>query len=213
MKKVMIPLILILVFCLPWTASAKEWELGLGYTPMLDEEAQDTSFQESSLLSFHLGYSFWWLFYASWDSFILPPFIVESMTGAFEEDPNDPEAGFYREGYYRPGFLNMFDVGIRLSLGPVIGFAEMGINTLYVYRQKEDELEIDSGVGANIRLGVGARFDWWGLTLAISSIQPSLDQTFELIRNLTSDDAFTQDKAKEMFADTLVPSLMFVMYF
>ncbi len=213
MKKFLIPLILILILFIPAFVSASELELGMGYTPMFGEELDDdATFQESGLTSFHVGYSFWWLFYASWDSFIMPPYIVESMTGGFEEDPDNPDAGFVRDGYYRPGFLNMFDLGIRLKLGPVLAFAEMGINTLYVYRQEEDNLDIAEGLGANIRLGAGAHFGWWGVTVSISSIQPSIDQAMTILENISSSDPFLQDQAKEMFSETLVPSIMLVLY-
>ena len=180
---------------------------GVGYTPLSNEDlADDASFQESGLTSFHAGYSFWWLFYASWDSFIMPPYLVESMTGSLEND-------VYKEGYYRPGFLNMYDVGIRIHLGPVMGFATVGVNTLYVYRQDEDMLDVGENIGANLRLGLGARFDWWGITASISSIQPSIDQAVMIIENMSSGDDYLKTQAEEMFLANLVPSIMLVMYF
>jgi hypothetical protein len=209
MKKFIIPLILVLflLIIIPATVSAAEWELGLGYTPLSNEDlADDASFQESGLTSFHAGYSFWWLFYASWDSFIMPPYLVESMTGSLEND-------VYKEGYYRPGFLNMYDVGIRIHLGPVMGFATVGVNTLYVYRQDEDMLDVGENIGANLRLGLGARFDWWGITASISSIQPSIDQAVMIIENMSSGDDYLKTQAEEMFLANLVPSIMLVMYF
>ncbi len=221
MKTIVIPLVMVLVFLIliPATVSAEtelsisltNWELGLGYTPLSDEEiAEDATFQESGLTSFHLGYTFWWLLYATWDSFILPPYLVESMTSVLEND-----TGTYREGYSRPGFLNMFDVGIRLDLGSVMAFATIGVNSLYVYRQDEDKLEVGNEIGANLRLGAGARFDGWGITATISSIQPSIEQAVMIIENIVSPESnsYLRQQAEEMFMKNLVPSIMLVIYF
>ena len=115
---------------------AGELELGVSLFPIDwgDEPNEGTwiteeeeSFINDWLFGFHVGYG-WTLFYASWDSYVLPPHVIQDMTTLVVD--ND----IVREGFYRPGFVNFFDVGLRLTLfDMLVGFATLGVNSLYSY--------------------------------------------------------------------------------
>ena len=61
----------------------------------------------------------------------------------------------------------MFDVGIKLVLKPIIFYAEVGPNVLYLYGGQfyRDPLG-GNGVGVNGRIGAGVKFGWWGINLS-----------------------------------------------
>jgi hypothetical protein len=71
--------------------------------------------------------------------------------------------------YYAPGFLNLFDVGVRLVLRPVLVYAEVGANNLYIYGGQDD-----GNVGVNARAGVGLKFGWWGFNVSGTQVFSSL---------------------------------------
>lgn len=138
-------------------ASSVAWaeiELGFGVSPPIGKtEKEGDPGPEGPLgdtiLSFHAGYSFWWLFYLSADAYVVPPSFVKGATTAF-----DTEEGFTQEGIYRPGFLNMLDVGIRPRIGPIALMATVGVNQLYIYKEADLPKDMKKpSLGLNLRLG------------------------------------------------------------
>ncbi len=166
MKKILVPLAVIMLLALATPAFA-EWELGLSWTPTSQGTVNGASSGLDSILGFHVGYAFLGIGYASWDAFALPNFMVWNLTGL----------------YYVPGFLNMWDAGLRLVIGPVLGFATLGVNNLYVYQVGLMGLD---GIGANIRLGLGAKFGWWGVTLSGMNVYSSFGRAASTIGGLFS---------------------------
>ena len=186
--------------------SADQWELGLSWTPIPGEEqsakAQDEG-EMDSITGFHFGYIWWHIGYATWDALVMPPSIIEGMTG-YQDD-----SGNWQPGYYRPGFLNLFDVGGRLNIGPFVGSAEVGINNIYVY-QGEQPVDYKGDFGANLRLGVGLKFNWWGISVTGTSVFPSFRKMTHVIGGLFSSD--NRDWALGEIQDGLVPSILLVLY-
>jgi hypothetical protein len=199
---------------------ADEWEVGMSFfapPPIPDNFPIDPIPDEDNpalMPSFHFGYSWWGIFYASWDATVLPPYTVFKMT-----ETVDWSTGNVADGFYRPGFLNFYDVGARLKLGPFVGFGTVGINTLYVYGQSYPELAISSEerrsarVGANIRLGAGLVFDdWWGMSLVGTSMTNSISDSFAVLGGLISRDAEIHAAATDYLRKNTHISLMFTLY-
>ena len=106
-------------------------------------------------MSFHVGYA-WHILYFSWDAFAMPDYWVYNATTYTE-----PYTGTTTVGYYAPGFLNLFDVGLRFVLRPVLGYVEVGAKNLYVYGGEDV-----GNIGVNARAGVGLKFGWWGINVS-----------------------------------------------
>lgn len=181
-----------------------ELELGLGIAPPIGEvpkEAKSDDFFGDATKVAHVGYSFWWLFYASYDGFILPPYAVSQLTGTI-----DVESNGWKPGYFRPGFLNTINVGFRPTLGPLILSTTVGINTLYVYRQLDDELDTPP-LGVNLRLGVGLKLaKFLGITLSGTSVFGDPRELVSTLQALGSSNEFTQQLAIERILSNLFPS-------
>jgi hypothetical protein len=111
--------------------------------------------------------------------------------------------------YDRPGYLNLYDAGVRFSIGPVIAYAEIGLNSIYVYKQ--ETVGFNPNFGANLRLGVGARFGWIGVNVSGTSVFPSFDYMVGTLKGLVSET--TRKTSLGEIRDTLVPSLNVTMYF
>jgi hypothetical protein len=139
-----------------------EWELGLGWTP--NQNANDISNPSAvnSILSFHVGYA-WHILYLSWDAYAMPDYWVSDMTGS---------------SYYVPGFLNLFDVGARVVLRPVLAYVEAGANSLYIYGG-----QIYGDVGVNARAGVGLKFGWWGFNVSGTQVFSGLTELSAAVQN------------------------------
>lgn len=150
MKKILLPLVLLVAMAVPAFA---EWELGLGWTPNQNAGNISDPNAVTSILSFHVGYA-WHILYFSWDAFAMPDYWVSNVTNS---------------DYYAPGFLNLFDVGVRLVLQPVLAYAEAGANNLYIYGGQDD-----GNVGVNARAGVGLKFGWWGVNVSGTQVFSSL---------------------------------------
>jgi hypothetical protein len=179
------------------TPAFAEVELGLSWTPVpADSEDKNAAEDEEleSMMGFHVGYGFWGIFYGSWDALVMPPRTIEGFTG-----------------FERPGFLNLFNAGIRLSLGPVIAYVTAGINNLYVYRQAELG-QIDSSVGANLRLGAGARFDWWGVNVSGTAVFDTFKDLTQTVAAIAGDELKRQT-ALDKIVNGLIPSLNVTFYF
>jgi hypothetical protein len=210
MKRCVLPIavVLLLLFATPLFA---DWELGASFTPMSGGEgdySENASFFDQSIKGFHFGYTWWRVAYATWDALVMPPQIIYGMTGSLETDDQGNE--YYREGYYRPGFLNLFDAGIRLILGPFVVSAGAGVNQLRVYHFQElPDLKTD--LGANLRVALGLKFDWWGISVSGTSVFPSFDDVVKTVTGLAGSE-FARQKALEAISNNLVPSIVFVMY-
>jgi hypothetical protein len=188
------------VFIAP--AFSTDWEFGISWTPVLGEDtgrAEEEGLE--SITGFHFAYSPWAILYASWDSLIMPAQVISDMTGYYDEE-ND----VWKEGYYFPGYLNLFDVGIRLVLGPVLVSAQIGTNNIWVYREG-----ITGGFGANLRLGAGLKFGWWGITLTGTSVFQSMTKLLNTFKGLASET--TRAWAVNELTAGLHPSVMAVLHF
>jgi hypothetical protein len=158
MKRILLPLAVIALLALSVPAFA-EWELGLGFTPAQNQYATDKPLE--GVINFHVGYS-WTILYLSWDAFAMPDYWVYQATSYV-----DPVSGWYYPGYYTPGFLNLMDVGVKFVIKPFIAYAEVGTNFLYLYGGKfYSDPNGGSGMGVNLRAGVGVKFGWWGINLS-----------------------------------------------
>lgn len=187
---------------------AGDIELGIGISPPIGEGDTGEPEQENTF-SFHAGYSFWWLFYAAWDGYVMPPGAMAGLTGTTEVDPETGES-YFVDGYYRPGFVNMFNVGFRPRIGPLVGLATIGVNQLYIYKQDDPEEGIDynSEAGANLRLGLGFRSkSHWMIMASAVSIFPSMDELTTTLNDLNSSDPWLQQQAEEKITSSLYPTI------
>ena len=188
-KIVLITALLALVMAMPMFA---EIEIGASWSPNFadPDKADDTL---DSITGFHLGYRWWGIFYATWDSLIMPPDAINNLVG-----------------YQRPGYLNLIDAGITIRLGPIVTYVTAGVNNVYVYKQ--DELSgFESEFGANLRLGAGLKFDWWGVNVSGTSVFASFERMAQTLAAL-GDDA-TRNIAAEKIVDGLIPSINVTLYF
>jgi hypothetical protein len=198
MRKIIAPILAVvfLGFALPAFA---EWELGVSWTPVPNALIAGP-LQIDSLHGFHAAYATS-LFYASWDALSLPGSMVQDMTSY-----NDTATGITYPGYFAPGFLNLYDIGIRLALRPMVGFAEVGVNNLFV----EDIGCAPGGFGANLRLGLGVKFDWWGITLTGTSVFATWRELAATVEALGA--SGTRPSAIDAIQASLVPSILFIWY-
>ena len=74
--------------------------------------------------------------------------------------------GWVYPGADVPGFLNIFDVGVRFILRPVVLYGEIGTNLLYLYGGQIYKDPNGSGVGVNARIGAGVKFGFWGVNIS-----------------------------------------------
>lgn len=186
-----------------------EIEIGAGVSPPLMEMPKDMP-QEAAgplgntMISFHGGFSFWWLFYASADSYILPPFVVKNMTTTFS-----PELGYVVEGQYRPGMLNLINVGFRPKIGPLAVTASVGVNNLYIYKQDElDQKVFKPSLGVNLRLGL---YLFLNKVMAITATGTTVFQSPEgLIKTLEAiggENQYLREKAIDYVMGNLYPTI------
>ncbi|QEN06140.1 hypothetical protein EW093_16080 [Thiospirochaeta perfilievii] len=205
-KKIAVLITLVLLS----TTIFAEIELGLSFTPgdvLVTEEtaaamqwvgADSTS--DESLLGFHFGYSFWWLFYASYDSLIVPPWFVYQTTTYTEAD------GTPVSGINAPGFMNFLDFGIRPKIGPIYLLATIGFNDLYIHSQYE-QVE-DAGLGVNLRIGAGYQFGAFSINFTGTSMFNSFDQLSATMSRLSDQEPGAMDD----FMSRIIPSIGFVLH-
>jgi len=201
MKKLLAPLAVLLLLALAVPAAFAEVELGMSWTPFNNPNAPATDpSKNDSITGFHVAYS-WFILYGSWDALAMPAFWVEQATSYV-----DPVTETYYPGFGVPGFLNLYDVGVRFYLRPLIVYAEAGINSLYVYGGQTFDR-----VGANLRLGAGARFGFWGLNLSGTAVFASTEDLGAVLKALGAEQ--TRSWAVKQISDGLVPSLNLTFYF
>jgi hypothetical protein len=188
-KIVLITALLALVMAMPVFADI---EIGASWTPVLADEKSSSEDLES-ITGFHLGYQWWGIFYATWDSLIMPPDIINGLVG-----------------YQRPGFLNLIDAGITIRIGPIVTYVTAGINNVYVYKQEELS-GYEPEFGANLRAGAGLKFGWWGVNVSGTAVFASFERMAQTLAAL-GDDA-TRDIAFEKIVDGLIPSVNVTLYF
>jgi hypothetical protein len=186
MRKMLLPVIAITLACAAFPAFA-EWELGVSWTPV-PNAIVDGGSGIDSMTGYHMAYVES-LFYASWDVLSVPDRIVGAWTG-----------------YHEDGCLSFLDAGLRLSLRPVVCFAEAGVNNLFIH----DNGFVPEGFGANVRLGAGVKFGWWGVTLTGTSVFPSWDDLSSAVSALWTPE--TRPAAWAAFERSLVPSVLFIWY-
>ena len=183
-------LVLALVIAVPAFA-----DIEVGISATIDPAvAEDPNAELEPIPGFHLAYQWWGIFYATWDSMVLPPDLVNSLTG-----------------YLRPGFLNLFDAGIRIRLGPIIGFVTAGTNNIYVYRQAE-LTDFNPEFGANLRAGAGLKFEFLGVNLSVTSLFASFDRLARTLQSLAGTPA-EQNAAIETITSGLIPAFGVTLYF
>lgn len=198
MKRLLIPLLVLFLIALAVPAFAQV-ELGMSWTPVPGGQGTGNT-QVDSITGFHVAYR-WTVLYLSWDSLVMPPSLIENMTGYW-----DPVKEIYISGPYLPGFLNLYDVGLELMLRPFVLYTEIGTNNIYVYNNQGG-----GQFGANLRLGVGLTFGWWGLNLSGTAVFPSFAKLKETLTKLVSSE--TRNEAVQVIGDNLVPSINLTFYF
>ena len=214
-------LMLLMLFALLITPVFAELELGFGLTPVASNnddgtQNQDSNFFEDSLKTFHFGLRWWFIFYGSLDSMVVPPAMAQELSSPWIEDPSYPGGGYWGEGYFRPAFLNIYDIGFKLALGPLSGSAQLGVNTLYLYKQNElksADKTFNSNLGANIKIAAGLKFGRaLGIEAAALSVQPSIKTAVQTVRGLFAESESVRTNASQRFRDTLLYSFMLVLY-
>lgn len=203
-------LLLIAVISAPVFA---ELELGFGFAPSFvqpdEADANDESesdFFENSFKTLHLGYRFWGVMYWSLDSVIMPPAVTEYFTSSFDGE-------YYTMGVYRPAMINLYDLGLQIRLWDFMLQAQMGVNKLHIYRQEDLGDRFNTNLGANLKVGLGYRFSrHFGLVGNLYSVQSSLDEAFDVLGDLTSDNELIREAAKEKLSSQTIASIMLVLY-
>ena len=192
MKRLLVPLVVVLLLVTAAPAFA-EWELGLSWTPVTKDVVTQTGTQTvwDAMFGTHVGLSLA-IFYGSWDAIAIPNTKVEMWTNS---------------AYSVPGFVNLFDAGLKLTLKPIELFAEAGTNMLYVYKQSL----LSGSFGVNFRVGVGLRFGGLGITLAGTSLFNSFDELGGAFADLGSSD--TRDRGWTRITGSMFPSLGLALYF
>lgn len=185
MRKLIVAILLVAVVALPGFSLGVE--LGVSGTALPGGDSGSVEMAWGS----HIGISPFAILYASWDALIMPSSVIGSWTG-----------------YYRPGFLNLYDAGLRIILGPIVALLEVGVNNVYVYKTGTQDV---GGLGANLRVGAGLKFKWWGVTVTGTSVFPTMQALVDTMKGLVSAD--TRDYAFQQLTAGLVPSLMAVIYF
>jgi hypothetical protein len=194
MKKILVLLATLLLMAVAIPAAFADVELGLSGTPMTDPMTGATD----TATGFHVGYN-WYVIYLSWDAIAVHSGFVSQQTSYWD-------GSNMVSGPYAPGFLNLFDAGLIFTLRPFVLYAEVGTNNLYVYRNQGG-----GSFGANLRLGAGLRFGFWGLNVSGTAVFPDLSTLGATLSKLGS--AETRNSAVSAITNALTPSLNLTFYF
>jgi len=116
--------------------------------------------------------------------------------------------------------MNTIDAGLSLHLWDLSLIAQVGINSLTVYRQSEllsnfglSKDDMGLGWGSNVRVGAGFRGKNLGFLLSVTCFQQaSLKDTIDLLGNLVSSDAVLRSDAFTTLQASTLPSLIGVLY-
>ncbi len=203
MRRAYVPLVILVLLALS-TPAFSEIELGASFTPaefLMSEEAKqleqfigaEEDFE--AIVGFHIGYSWWWIFYGSWDAIVMPPWWIYSIT-----------VGPDSSGTYKPGFLNLMDIGVRPTLGPIMLLAEAGLNNIYIHGQQAEigiESATEPNFGVNLRLGAGLKFGWWGITVTGTSVFATFTKMTDVIEGVIESDPL----AIQYLISSLIPSI------
>ncbi len=177
------------------TPAFAEWELGMSLFPTSQGSlSAQPSGNLDWMIGFHVGHNFWHVGYLSWDAISLPDFMTANLT---------------RGAYAVPSFLNLYDAGVRLTGGPLLAFAEIGLNNLWIY---DVGLQPLADMGANLRAGVGVRSRWWGLTVSATEVYPRMSDLPSTFAGMWSMDRATRSSALSAFRDGLVWSMGITLY-
>ena len=179
-----------------------EVELGASWMPLSDADVPEGSpGGGQAIIAFHAGVNMLFL-YATVDSLALPPSTVQDLT-----THHDPFTETVTPGFNAPGFLNLFDVGVRLPFGPFIASVEVGTNNLYVYRIGM----LGDAFGANLRLGLGVRFDNIGLVASGTAVFGSMGEMKAVLGSLRNE--ATRGQAIDQIRERLIPAIGITLYF
>lgn len=194
MKRLVLPLgalFLLLSFAPPVFA---DWETGVSLFPSSNTSvATVPSGNFDWMLGVHIGYVFPHSGYLSWDSITLPNYLTERLSAG---------------AYHVPSFLNLFDFGVRAGKHSLYGFAQAGLNNLWVYDTGFEPLV---NTGANLRAGVGLRFGIWGIDLSATEVYPTFAAVGRNLAGIVSNG--TSSGAFQTFADNLIWSAGINLYF
>lgn len=228
MRKILLFIVVLLVMSLAIPVFAQEeLEIGLSMVPIgiitpedkdeikppspddpnIDYYEEEKDFMDEWLIGFHFGYAMG-ILYASLDSFLMPPFLIEDMTSRDKIDEDTGES-YYVKGFNRPGFLNFIDVGIRLDIAKIIIFAEAGVNHLYIYRQDElPEDEKPGQLGVNLRIGASYKVvDNLSIGITGTAIFPDFKTMGKVLKGLAGDEENEGAKEQLQFLPILLINL------
>ena len=90
---------------------------------------------------------------------------------------------------------------------PFLIYTEIGANTIYVYKN----LGGGGNFGANLRLGAGLRFGFWGVNVSGTAVFGSFQILTDTLKQLVS--STTRNAAISTISDSLVPSINLTFYF
>ena len=198
-------LLLLLVSSPIFSIIEEETDVGVSFMP-----ATEDVFLDSGLVGLHIAHRFAHVLYASWDALISPPKMVQSWTTSEKTDHHGTK--LIIPGVYRPGFLNLFDFGLGLPIGPAFISAQAGINYLYILEQfRLAEINQGGALGANVRVGAGIRFDEWAIIANGTVVFPSIQSALQTITDLGTTGA-RGDAARSAFNDYMLYSAGFLIY-
>jgi hypothetical protein len=187
MRKLIVAILFVAVIALPGFSLGVDF----GISGTLPTSALSGNFSASDIIpGFHVGISPWFILYASWDSLVMNSGAIGGLTGT-----------------YLPGFLNLYDAGLRIILGPIVVLVEAGINNVYVYKQGVTGA---NGLGANLRVGLGLKFKWWGITATGTSVFPNFTNLVDTVKGLFYPDS--QRLSLYYILNGLYPGVMAVIY-
>ncbi len=172
-----------------------EWELGMSLFPASQGSLpSQPSGTIDWMIGFHLAHNFWHSGYLSWDAISLPYYMTQNLTSG---------------SYSVPSFLNLYDAGIRLAGGPLLAFAEVGLNNLWIY---DVGLQPLADMGANIRAGFGVRSRWWGVTVSATEVFPRIGDLSSTLGGMWSMDQTMRSSSMASLRNGLIWSVGLTLY-
>ena len=167
-------------------------ELGLSWTPVSSDSVSAEE-ELDWIRGFHIGYVIWDFVYISWDALVIPPTVIEGWTG-----------------FYRPGFLNLYDAGVQFYFKPFLLYGELGLNSVFVHNQGSSQA-LRNNFGANLRLGGGLKWDWIGINLSGTAVFHNIEALTSALGDLVRKES--REQAAEKLGNAFIPSLNVALYF